>query len=109
MKTKRSKACDISQKVKSTVYKRDGGLCIFCHRQGAPNAHIIARSHGGLGIEENIVTACTECHNKMDNTSERGRYINFAKAYVMARYPDWTEAAVTYDKWKHIKEEKENE
>ena len=32
-----------------------------------PNAHYISRAHGGLGIEENIVTLCLDCHNNYDN------------------------------------------
>ena len=57
MKTKRSKACDISQKVKFQVFLRDNGQCVVCHNRNnvMPNAHFIPRSQGGLGIEENIV------------------------------------------------------
>ena len=44
MKSKRTKACEISLKTKERVYQRDGGLCIKCHRPGIPNAHYIRRS-----------------------------------------------------------------
>lgn len=55
MKSKRSKATDIPQKVKQAVWERDGGRCVVCGccRNVMPNAHFISRSKGGLGIEEN--------------------------------------------------------
>ncbi len=50
--SKRSKACDISPKVKKKVWERDNHCCIICGSPYAmPNAHYIARSQGGLGIE----------------------------------------------------------
>ena len=67
-KHKRTKACSISTKTKLIVYERDKGCCIFCGKIGLPEAHIIPRSHGGLGCEENIVTACRSCHDKLDNS-----------------------------------------
>ena len=73
MKTKRAKATDIPQKVKKVVWERDGGCCVICgnNYNVMPNAHFISRSKGGLGIEENVFTACTrltenDCHYKFD-------------------------------------------
>lgn len=83
MKSNRSKATDISQRVKKIVWERDNQRCIFCGSTLAmPNAHVIPRSKGGLGVEQNIVTACYECHFKMDETSERQRYIDYANSYL---------------------------
>lgn len=83
MKSKRSKACDISPKVKQAVWERDGMRCIFCGTPYAmPNAHILPRSKGGLGVEKNIVTACIKCHHNMDNTPKRKEYLAFAKKYL---------------------------
>ena len=45
--SKRSKACDISQKVKEIVWIRDMGQCIYCHKWvpiSCANAHFIKRS-----------------------------------------------------------------
>ena len=97
-KTKRSRATDIPQKVKREVYERDGGRCIFCGRQGAPNAHYIPRSHGGLGVEKNIVTACAECHDKMDNSPERWLYLSAAECYLRTVYEHWSEDELKYRK-----------
>lgn len=47
---RRTKALAISDKVKQAVLDRDE-YCVWCGRQGAPNAHYISRAQGGLGIE----------------------------------------------------------
>lgn len=47
MKSKRSKACEISQKVKEIVWNRDNHRCIYCGRyvpKTCANAHYIKRS-----------------------------------------------------------------
>ena len=47
MKSKRSKACEISQKVKEIVWERDNHKCISCGRyvpKTCANAHFIKRS-----------------------------------------------------------------
>lgn len=95
MKSKRSKACDIPQKIKKIVWERDGGRCIICgSRVAMPNAHYIPRSKGGLGIEQNIVTLCTElseckCHRKFDNGTkeEREEIGNRIWRYLKSKYP----------------------
>ena len=102
MKTKRSKACDISQKVKQRVWERDNGCCIICgnNYNVMPNAHYIPRSKGGLGIEENIFTACTrltqnDCHYKFD---EYGVGKEIVKEYLQAHYTNWDEKNLYYRK-----------
>ncbi|MEA5060025.1 MAG: hypothetical protein VB049_08350 [Candidatus Pelethousia sp.] len=76
-KSRRAKACDITPATKRKVFARDGGCCIFCGNSYnvMPNAHFIPRSDGGLGIPENILTACTrlmegDCHHKFDEGPE---------------------------------------
>ena len=99
MKSKRSKATDISRKVKETVWERDGHRCIFCGSpQAMPNAHYIPRSHGGLGVEENIVTACMFCHDRMDHTTERPLFLKAARDYLAARYKGWNEDTLVFKK-----------
>ena len=99
MKSKRTKACEISKKTKLRVYERDGGLCIFCHQGGLPEAHIIPRSHGGLGIEQNIVTVCRPCHDKLDNSTDRKKMLKEAADYLSRIYEGWNEKSLVYDKW----------
>ena len=100
MKSKRSKACDITQAVKKKVWERDGKRCIICGRPYAmPNAHYISRAHGGLGIEQNIVTLCQTCHHAYDNTVMRPQYREYLRDYLKRIYGgEWDEAKLTYKK-----------
>ena len=100
MKTKRSKACDITQAVKKKVWERDGGLCIVCgNPQSMPNAHFIPRSKGGLGIEQNIVTLCLNCHHNFDNTSQRPVYREYIRKYLQGKYgANWGIEKLIYKK-----------
>ncbi len=98
MPSKRTRALMISKAVKDKVYGRDGGRCIFCCKPGLPEAHYISRAHGGLGIEENVVTACRLCHDLMDNSSERPFMLAHAREYLKAQYPGWDESKLIYKK-----------
>jgi len=100
MKTRRSKACDISKSVRLTVLARDHGLCVCCEaRQGIPNAHYISRAQGGLGIEQNIVSLCPECHYKYDQTTERTEIKQRLKKYLQSKYQNWSEDNLYYKKY----------
>lgn len=102
--SKRSKACDISPSVKSAVAERDSidgyPCCILCgNPQCAPNAHYIPRSQGGLGVPENIITLCSECHSTYDDSGERKAYRERIRAYLQSIYPEWDESKLTYRKY----------
>ncbi len=108
MKSKRSKLTDIPMSVKKKVFERDNGCCIVCgnNYNVMPNAHYIPRSKGGLGIEENIVTLCTEltpnkCHRKYDfGTKEQQEKIHDSiKNYLQSKYENWDEDKLVYKKW----------
>lgn len=101
-KSRRTKACDISQAVKKRVWERDNQCCIICgNHQAMPNAHYIRRSQGGLGIEQNVVTLCMLCHQELDNGS--GKYAesikNAVRDYLTDYYPEWNEEDLYYKKW----------
>jgi Restriction endonuclease len=99
MKSKRSKACDISAKTKLIVWNRDGGKCILCESSVAmPNAHYIPRSKGGLGIEQNVVTLCIGCHFKLDQTIQRKELLKEVKEHLDKHYPDFTDEQRIYKK-----------
>ncbi len=109
MKSKRSKATDISQSVKQKVWERDNGRCVVCgnNYNVMPNAHYISRAKGGLGIEENVVTLCTnftknQCHHKFDNGTreERERIGVIIENYLKSKYPDWDKEKLFYNKEK---------
>lgn len=100
MKTKRAKACDISQKVKEIVWARDGGRCIICgNHKAMPNSHFIRRSQGGLGIEENIVTMCDRCHRMYDQGVDRKAIEARTEEYLKSHYPNWDREKLVYKKW----------
>lgn len=96
--SKRSKACDISPKVRRAVYERDDGLCVICHKQGFPNAHFIPRSDRGLGIEENIVSLCLTCHSDYDGT-KREEYGQRIEDYLTSQYSDWDKSKLQFRKY----------
>lgn len=104
MKSNRSKACDIPQSVKKAVWARDEGKCVFCGSSVnvMPNAHFISRYNGGLGIEENILTACTwygnACHYRFDNGTkeEREAMREQAREHLKSHYPGWDEQNLYY-------------
>lgn len=100
MKTKRAKACDISQKVKEAVWERDNHRCIICHSNRAmPNSHFIRRSQGGLGIEKNIVTMCGRCHSMYDQYIDRENMEAYIENYLKSHYPGWDREKLVYKKW----------
>lgn len=100
MKHKQTKATAIDRKTKETVYERDKGLCIICHRPGLPEAHYIRRSQGGLGIPENIVTLCRECHREFDEGRKHSEYKEKIKNYLERFYPDFDDYNRIYHKYK---------
>ena len=102
-KHKRTKACAISKKTKLEVYKRDNRCCIFCGAPGLPEAHIIPRSQGGLGVKENIITACRICHDRLDNSTDRKEMLQKAAGYLKNFYPDWKKESFIFDKWQKDK------
>ena len=96
---KRSKACDISQKVKQVVWDRDGHRCIICWSNNAmPNAHFISRAKGGLGVEKNVVTLCQECHRAYDQSTNRKSCREIIKHYLQSKYDNWSEDELIYKK-----------
>lgn len=95
---KRTKALQIPQRVKYTVYDRDGGRCIMCGAPGDPVAHYISRAQGGLGIEQNIVTLCCRCHREYDQGPHRRVIKSQLADYLRSRYPGWDETKLTYRK-----------
>ena len=107
MRSARTKAVDISKKVKDAVWERDGGRCVICGSSYnvMPNAHYIPRSAGGLGIEQNVVTLCTnltqnQCHYKFDygSRAEREQIGKKISKYLRSCYPDWSEDKLIYKK-----------
>lgn len=96
-KSKRSKETDISKAVKDIVWERDEHMCIFCGSPYArPEAHVIPRSKGGLGIEKNIITVCRRCHDLLDQSSKRDVMLVKAQKYLKGIYGEIRKEDITY-------------
>lgn len=104
-KHRQTKETDISTKVKIKVWERDKHQCIFCDRKVNWHyacCHYIPRSAGGLGIEENIFTACENCHRKQDNGLNTLYYDEKAKRHLKSIYgEEWNEKKLIYRKFKY--------
>lgn len=105
----RTQALAIPPEVKRAVAERDSvdgwPCCIFCGKPAptdAPTAyscaHYIPRSRGGLGIEENILTLCPECHRDYDATVDRPFMEAYFQLYLQRAHPDWSEERLVYRK-----------
>ena len=104
---KDTKARDFSRKAKEQISERDSidgwPCCVFCGlATPAPlawsNAHFISRGQGGLGIPENGLTLCPECHRRYDQTSARQEMRAFFREYLQEQYPGWDEEKLIYRK-----------
>ena len=104
--SKRTKAASIPPKVKDAVFERDDHKCIWCGHYGYRSwacAHWISRAQGGLGIEENILTLCPDCHREYDNGTDREGMKEYFRQYLSYRYKrEIREKDVKYNKWKGI-------
>ena len=109
-----TKMTAIPAKVKAIVAQRDcahgPATCIICGAPGGPHCHIVRRSQGGMGVEQNIVTLCGPCHYALDeglfldrlrplglDTQKKVR--EYVIDYIKGFYPDWAPESVTYHKW----------
>lgn len=100
MASKRSKACDISPKVRKEVLERDNHQCIICGaNHGLQIAHYISRARGGLGKLENLATMCVSCHFQMDNGKYHNELQKAVREHLTAHYEDWNEKDLVYKKW----------
>lgn len=102
-KHKLTKATEITKDVKIKVWERDNHKCIFCGKEVSlyyANSHYIKRSHSGLGIEQNIMTNCEQCHKLFEESVYRTQMKEFAKNYLSNKYENWKEKDLIYKKYK---------
>ena len=104
---KDTKARDFDRKAKVAISQRDSidgwPCCVFCGL-AAPselawsNAHFISRAQGGLGIPENGLTLCPECHRQYDQSIARAEMREYFREYLSELYDNWSEDALIYRK-----------
>ena len=107
---KRTIALQFDRDIIRKIMERDNGKCIFCVEYGiAPHdnrmldiCHVVNKSQGGLGVEQNGVVGCRYHHHLMDN-GKSPEFRDFAESYLKSFYPDWSKKFVTYDKWGFLK------
>ena len=97
MPSKRTKALAISDGVRAKVLERDANKCIICKTpHNLTIAHYVNRGKGGLGVVENLVTLCLNCHFKTDQTISRKKYLEFIKVYLIWKHEGWSEEKLKY-------------
>lgn len=90
------------------IRSRDGG-CIFCKAMYVmpPERpfifdimHIVNRSQGGLGIEQNGVIGCRYHHTMLDNGNKgkRQEMLAYIREYMQGLYPGWDEKDLVFKK-----------
>ena len=104
---KDTKARDFDRKAKIAISERDSidgwPCCVFCGLAApAPlawsNAHFISRAQGGLGIPENGLTLCPQCHRRYDQTTDRPILREYFREYLQSKYAGWDESKLYYRK-----------
>ena len=90
----------ISPQTYRRVKERDGGCCVICGKPWTIQcAHYISRSQGGMGIPQNLVMLCQDCHFQYDNGGKREEYGEYIKDYLRGWYKNWNEEDLVYNKW----------
>lgn len=109
-KSRQTKAKNFTPAVQKDIIRRDSG-CIFCNsgRWTINNeygqkihdiAHIVNKSQGGLGIEENGVETCRVHHQELDNGNKgwRSEMQQYIEEYMQQQYPGWNREQLIYKK-----------
>lgn len=112
--SKRSRLCEFSAKEREKIHKRDNETCLFCrlgyHMSSQAGigdlqiAHFVARSQGGMGVEQNGALLCIYHHQMLDNGNLGNRHEmeTLFREYLKSFYPDWSEDSLKYNKWSFL-------
>lgn len=109
---KRTKLLQFDKKTALKISERDQG-CIFCKAgyhmkskfqfdyQIQDIMHIVNKSQGGLGIEQNGVLGCRYHHSLHDdgNKGLRAEMDKIIEEYMSDIYPGWNKEELVYKKW----------
>ncbi len=97
--SERKNHTDISVKARTAVHSRDGGRCVYCGRTDKPIelAHFISRARGGLGIPQNLVSLCIDCHYDYDG-SKHSEMLPYLERYLKSKYSNWDDCILIFKK-----------
>ena len=109
--TRSTKARQFPPKVRQLIAERDK-QCLFCKKfyhmprirefgLQIPNTmHIVNKSQGGLGIEQNGVLGCEYHHHLLDNGNKglREEMVKILETYMIGLYPGWDRDNLVYKK-----------
>lgn len=97
--SRRATFTDIDTKSRDNVHDRDSYRCVYCGRTDKmiELAHYINRALGGLGVPQNLISLCVDCHREYDGTG-RHEMRGFLKKYLQTIYRDWDESKLIYRK-----------
>ena len=105
----RTKLLNPTRLIRSIVRERDSWdgacCCVVCGcAETVYNhldvAHVIARSQGGMAVEENLVMLCRKDHDLFDHggPGDRETMRRIIREYLDWKYPDRDESLLTYRK-----------
>lgn len=74
----RSKSLQIPADVREAVWKRDGGMCVWCAHWATDIHHRQPRAMGGstdpaINLPSNLVSLCRLCHDRTESYRSRAR------------------------------------
>lgn len=109
---KRTKALQFDKKTMYKIAARDHYSCYFCmigyhtkpgyvfERNTYDIMHVIPKSQGGLGIEENGMLGCRYHHQLLDNGNKgvREEMLEMIEEYMKCKYPNWDRGNLFYKK-----------
>lgn len=108
------------QKLRSFIFNRSNGKCVYCGAKATEIDHVIARSNGGTNSTYNLVASCRSCNKEKSNLSlkEFGKIMNknyshlepkklpkdativqSARNYMIKEITKLVPATTTYDAW----------
>ncbi len=96
--SKRTRALQISPKVRVIVKERDKWCALCGSSYRLEIAHYVSRGSGGLGIPENLYLLCNSCHREFDQSGKRQIYKRYLKEYLKTLYENWNEKELKYKK-----------
>ena len=107
-------------KLRSFIFNRSNGKCVYCGAKATEIDHVIPRSNGGTNSVHNLVASCKSCNKKKSNLSLKdfgklvgkdfshlkpkklprdAAIVQIAKNYTMKKIKDIIPNTISYVAW----------